>query len=305
MDRILPLMQREWLQHRFGWALMAGIPLLLAAALVAFGQVELGADLVEKAGPNLPLMMAAVSIVGGTAVIFLVVCFSAWIIVAGLARRDHADRSVEFWMSLPVSHTQSLAVPLLVHLLLVPAAALLVGWVVGHLISLLMVGRMAGLGAWFALPWGAMLTATGAVLLRLLAGLPMALLWWSPLILLVVLMTAWFKRWAWVILGVGVGLGSVLLERLFGQPLLAQTLLGYLRQGGHALVNGGQGGFVVGPGLREGADSLALAPSWAWTDFTLSLGDLASPMLLGGLLFAAGCFALLVHWRQRGAAASA
>jgi hypothetical protein len=56
---------------------------------------------------------------------FVILWVSSLIIVSGLARRDHGDRSNEFfWMSLPVGHGTSLAVPLAVHLLLVPAAVL-------------------------------------------------------------------------------------------------------------------------------------------------------------------------------------
>ena len=37
--------------------------------------------------------------------------------------------------------------------------------------------------------------------------------------------------------------------------------------------------------------------------FGLALRALASPLMLGGLLFSAGCFWLLLRWRQRGASA--
>jgi ABC-2 type transport system permease protein len=43
---------------------------------------------------------------------------------------------------------------------------------------------------------------------------------------------------------------------------------------------------------------------WAIHDLGIAVRDLASPLLAGGLLFAAGCFALLVIWRQRGAGAA-
>jgi ABC-2 type transport system permease protein len=41
-------------------------------------------------------------------------------IALGSPRRDHGDRSIEFWLSLPSGHGESLAAPMLVHLLLVP-----------------------------------------------------------------------------------------------------------------------------------------------------------------------------------------
>lgn len=186
-------------------------------------------------------------------------------------------------------------------LLLVPALALLAGLAGGLLVSLVLVTRVVGIGAWVTLPWGDLLPAVLAIAARLLAGLPLALLWLSPLILLVVLLSAWFRRWAWVILGVGLGLGGQLLDRLFGQPLLSEITFGLLRGAGKALVNAGEG-FEMGP--NQGSEGLRLLPAWAWHDFGLALRELPSPLLAGGLLFAAGCFALLIVWRQRGAGAA-
>lgn len=301
MNKLLPLMQREWLQHRFGWMLMVVVPFAIALLLLSFGQLQIGPDTAERVGDKLPPLLAMASIAGSSAVIFLIAGVSSLIIVSGMARRDHADRSIEFWLSLPTTHSASLAAPLLVHLLLVPAAALLLGLAGGLLVSMVLVGRVVGIGEWFTLPWGDLLPAIFAFATRLLAGLPLALLWLSPLILLVVLLSAWFRRWAWVILGVGLGLGGQLLDRLFGQPLLSELTVGLLRQARMALVHAGQG-FQMGP--DDGSEGLRRLPGWALHDFGLALRELPSPLLVGGLLFAAGCFALLIVWRQRGAGAS-
>ncbi|MDO9072750.1 MAG: hypothetical protein Q7U73_05750 [Rubrivivax sp.] len=301
MNKLLPLMQREWLQHRFGWMLMVVVPFGIALLLLAFGQLAIDTDTAERVGDKLPPLLAMASIAGSGVVIFLIAGITSLIIVAGVARRDHGDRSIEFWLSLPTTHSASLAAPLLVHLLLVPALALLLGLAGGLLVSMVLVTRVVGIGAWFTLPWGDLLPAIFAVAARLLAGLPLALLWLSPLILLVVLLSAWFRRWAWVILGVGLGLGGQLLDRLFGQPLLSDVTLGLLRGAGKALVNAGEG-LQMGP--NQGIDGLRLLPGWALHDFGLALRELASPLLAGGLLFAAGCFALLIVWRQRGAGAT-
>lgn len=301
MNKLLPLMQREWLQHRFGWMLMVVVPLGIALLLLSFGQLAIGPDTADRVGNNLPPLLAMASIAGSGAVIFFIAGVSSLIIVSGVARRDHADRSIEFWLSLPTTHSASLAAPLLVHLLLVPAAALLLGLAGGLLVSMVLVGRVVGIGEWFTLPWGDLLPAIFAVAARLLAGLPLAMLWLSPLILLVVLLSAWFRRWAWVILGVGLGLGGQLLDRLFGQPLLSELTVGLLGQARMALVHAGQG-FQMGP--NQGSEGLRLLPGWALHDFGLALRELPSPLLAGGLLFAAGCFALLILWRQRGAGAA-
>ena len=301
MNKLLPLLRREWLQYRFGWALMVAVPLGIALLLLAFGEIQVGADDAERVGDKMASLLAVAAMAGSAAVLFLIACFSSIIIVAGMARRDHSDRSVEFWLSLPATHSASLSAPLIVHLLLVPAVALLAGLAGGLLVSMVLVTRVVGIGAWFALPWLDLLPAVFALAARLLAGLPLALLWMSPLILLVVLLSAWFRSWSWVILGVGIGLGSQLLNRVFGQPLLSDVTLGLLRQARGALVHAGEN-FEMGK--DQGSEGLRHLPSWALNDFFLALKELPSPLLLGGLLFAAGCFYLLVMWRERGAGAA-
>ncbi|MDP1901985.1 MAG: hypothetical protein Q8K96_16255 [Rubrivivax sp.] len=303
MTRLTALMQREWLQHRFGWFLLAAVPLSLSVLLLAFARNAIADSELGAAGA-LPAMLAAASIAGTAAVMFVLAWFSSLIIVSGLARRDHADRSIEFWLSVPVSHSASLGVPLFVHLIIVPAAAIAVGLLGGGVISALLVSRFGGgFGAWLSVPWAQVLPASLAVALRLLAGLPLATLWLAPLVLLVVLLTAWFRRWGWVVLAVGLGLGGWLLKQVFGQPLLNEVTVQLLRHARMALVNGRQGGFHF-DNASQAPQVLQAIPAWALHDFGAALQDLASPLLAGGLLFAAGCFALLVHWRQRGAGAA-
>lgn len=302
MNKLIPLMQREWLQHRNGWLLMVGLPLVLSVLLLGIGQIQVGQE-AEAAGEAWPSLLAAATIGITMAVIFAIAAFSSLVIVSNLARRDHADRSVEFWLSVPVSHSASFAAPLIVHLLLVPAAALAVGMLGGYAISFVVVSRVLDTAAWFGLPWGALFAASVSMLLRLLAGLPLAMLWLSPLILLVVLLTAWFRRWGWVILTVGIGLGSLILEKIFGQPWLMRINGELLKAAGGALIHGDQGGMVVNASSQT-LEALRLLPAWAVEDFGAALQALATPLFPGALLFAAGCFFLLVQWRQRGAGAA-
>lgn len=319
MNPTLSLMYREWLQHRFEWTLEALVPLALALLLLGFAHVQISGDTdlplpvvvigTVTAMPggdtglpaHLPLpLLACACIVAGTALVFLMLSVTSLIVLSGLPRRDHGDRSIEFWLSLPVGDAQSLAVPLLVHLILVPAAALVLGWMGGLLLSAALVTRMAGPAAWLGLPWADLLAATMALALRLLAGLPLAALWLAPLVLLTMLTTAVFRRWGIVLLSVGLGLGGTVLEHLFGQPMLARTLAGLASEGARALAGAGS----VGLSLRPGADPIAALrglPGWALHDFGAALAALASPLLAGGLLVAAACFAGLVRWRQRGA----
>ena len=304
MNLLIPLMRREWLQHRFGWTMLAMVPLALALLLFTFGQVELSDGDMSLPPDVLAVLAATATIAGSTVVIFLTLWVTSLIIVSGLPRRDHGDRSIEFWLSLPISHTQSLGVPLLVHLILVPAAALVVGLLGGYALSLAVVSRVVGFGAWVALPWLDLLFGTLMLWLRLLAGLPLATLWLAPLILLVLLSTALFRRWGLPILAAGFGLGSLALEHLVGQTVLPELVGSLAENAARAMVSASGKGFVFGSG-EDPMQALYRLPGWALHDLGAALVAMASPLLVGGLAFAAACFAALVYWRQRGAGAGA
>lgn len=300
MNKMLPLMQREWLQHRFAWAMLVLVPVALAVLPLSFGQVEFDTAWASQTGPERSLLVATIALLATTVVIFLVVGVTSLFITFGLARRDHADRSIEFWLSLPISHSQSLAVPLLVHLVLVPAAALLAGLAGGYVLSLLLVTRFVGLGDWFALPWGSIVPATLAFTLRLVAGLPLAMLWLSPLILLAMLANALLRRWGVPVLAVALGVGSAVLQGVFGFYGLSEVLLRLVRGAGLSLA--GASGEGVSLDDDKAPDMvLSHLPGWALQDFGAALQNLADPVFVGALAVSAALFAVLVAWRTRGA----
>lgn len=302
MRTCLTLLQREWLQHRFGWSLVLAVPFGLALLVAAFATVQIDVEHLPPQGADLHALAALAVMAGSTLAIFIIGVLTSFIIISGLARRDHGDRSVEFWLSLPVGHGASLGVPLLTHLLLVPAAAIALGWLGGQLLSLLVVGRLAGVGGWLALPWPQLLAASLALAARLLAGLPLAVLWILPIVLVLVLLGAWFKRWGWVVLIVGLGVLGLLWRLATGQGWVIDIARQLLRQAGLALIGaGGRPLKIEGGGAW--LEALSSLPGLAWRDFTAALGALPSPLLLGGLVVSAVCFWLLVRWRQQGAGA--
>ncbi len=303
MNNLIPLMRREWLQHRFAWALLMLLPLALAVLPLAFGQIEIDGPMANHTGADLATLLGMISIVLSAAVIFLLVWATSLFITSSLPRRDHGDRSVEFWISLPTGHAESLAAPLLVHLVLVPAAALLVGLVGGYGISLLLVSRFVGIGEWFALPWGTMLAATLALAARVIVGLPLATLWLAPLILLAMLANAWFRRWGLPVLVVGLSLASALLKGVFGQPMLALLLGALGRNAGLALAGAGGESLSISDKTQP-AQALQGLPAWAWHDLVAALREAASPLFLGVLVVSAALFMALVLWRQRGASSN-
>ena len=296
MNLIFPLLQREWFQHRFGWLMTALVPLLLVVLLLGFGKVEFDGDGVPPA-QALAAIATALSVVGMT----LLYTVTGLVTVVGLARRDHADRSVEFWLSLPIGHARSFAVPMLVHLVLVPLAAIALGLLIGALTSALLVSRVHGFEQWLALPWSDALQAAAAGLLRLWTGWPMAVLWLLPVVLVAMLLHAWMRRWGLVIFGLALALGNSPLGEWFG--------LHHLNYGVQRLLAGAARSFVSGyaqvdtnnKNSAQLIQNLAQASHWVLIDIWGSVRGLASPKLAAGLGVAALCFAGLVHWRRRGA----
>lgn len=303
MNNLLPLMRREWLQHRFAWAMLMLVPLALAVLPLAFGSIELDDDMARRTGSDLAAMLGSISIVLSAGVIFLLVWVTSLFIITSLPRRDHADRSVEFWLSLPTGHAESFAAPLLVHLVLVPAVAMGAGLLSGYALSLLLVTRMVGFGEWLAMPWNSVVPGTLALAARVIAGLPLATLWLSPLILLAMLSTALFKRWGLPVLLVGVGIVSTLMDFVFRQPLMSETIGRLGRNAGLALAGASGQGLTINDEMPV-AQALEGMASWAWRDLLAALREAGSPLFLGVLVVSLGLFMALVWWRQRGAGAA-
>lgn len=299
MKTFLTLLRREWLQHRFGWALLALVPLALALLLLGFGSIELDTAPEERHGEAFAAMVALVSIAGTTAVMFVIFWLTSTVLAIGIARRDHQDRSIEFWLSLPTGHTVSLAAPMLVHLLLVPAAALLLGSMSGLVVSLVVVSRLLGFEAWLALPWGSVLAGAAAGVARVIAGVPLAALWLAPLTLVLLLFGAWFKRWAIPLALLSVGLGSVLLDSYFQQPLLVPMLSRIGDSALHAFASPGtfQAGGIKTP--ADVLDAVGQLPAWAVEDLVHSWRRAWSWSFAAGLAVTGALFALLVDWRRR------
>lgn len=300
MKNLIPLMRREWLQHRFAWALLVLVPLGLAILPLTFGSIEVDGAESGRSPEDLALMVGSLTMLISTAVIFLLLWVTSVFIAMGTPRRDHADRSVEFWLSLPTGHSESLTAPLLVHLLLVPMAAVLAGMVCGVLISFVTVGRLTSVADWFALPWGSLIVAMSALMARVIAGLPLATLWLLPLLLLAMLANAFFKRWGLPVLVVGLTLGSTLLDRVFGQPLLFNTVQALGRNAGLSLMGASGSGVAINAETPP-SEALAGMPAWAMHDLGAALQALLSPLFLGSLAASGLLFYGLVLWRQRGA----
>lgn len=302
MNPTLALLRREWLQHRFGWLLMATLPTALLLLLGAFGNISIPSGDGDLTVQTKASITALAVLLLPSALHLAIFWAAALIFMAGLARRDHADRSVAFWLSMSIGHAQSLATPLLVHLILVPLAALGVGALSGAVVSAALLARMGDAVDWSSLPWAALYTGQLALVGRLALGALLAVLWLSPLILAVIALGAWFGRWGLVIGAVGLGLGSGIMDKWFGQPWLWNLLAGLVDRGSRSVINAR--GEPIAAGQSETVENvLRLLPQWVAGDALDALGLLASPWLVGALAASACLFALLVQWRRQGAQA--
>ena len=301
------LLQREWMQHQRGWWVVMAVPVIVLLLVAIYGDVNITLDADDDTSvirtPSALLM--AMGSLGGLAIGNLALSwFSSLVQASGLARRDLQDRSIEFWLSLPVGNAQSLGATLLTHLLLAPWLALLVGAAGGFVVSLVVVMKAWGISAWLTLPWGGLALGLVAVLLRLAAGLVLATLWVAPLVLVVMAASAWLKRWGLPVVAAVIGVSGVVLDKFFDWPVVWDTLQIIGRSVLRSFFGNDRDG---GPQLRHVADAegatqiLQALPSWAMQDLGLALHAMLSPVFAIGLVVAVAAFMLLVLRRSRGA----
>ena len=291
-SRFQTLLLREWMQHKRGWLITLFLPIGLFLVLLPFGQVDGNPD-----GPPLEVALAMMAFT--SLGVFSIAWISAMFQLPGLARRDVQDRSIEFWLSLPASHAESVAAPLLAHGLLVPIAGLLVGACFGPLVAAGLMVKLAGFSAFAAVPWGTALAAVVPVVLRGLLGVVLMSLWLAPLLLITMVASAWLKRWGIPAVALVVGVGGLVLDKVYGLTIVWDLL--------NAQTTGASAAFVADPDtLGRQVQTLAHQPklplevaAMAWHDGLRALQDLASPHFIGGLIVAAACFALLVYKRSQ------
>ena len=288
--RFNTLILREWMQHKRGWLITMLAPPAIFLALLPFGQVE-------GISEHGPLGVALLGLLICTAAVFGISYAAALFQLPGLARRDQQDRSIEFWLSLPASHSESIGATVLMHALLVPLAAALVGFAFGGLIASGLVIKTGGLSSWAAVPWFSAIGIAIPVLLRGLLGIVLMSLWLAPLMLIVMTASAWLKRWGVPAVGIAVGVSGLVLDKIYGLRIVWEVLGAQFEGAGNALLASPESlGQQMQQMERTGTPLSTLA--WAREDALLALQGLASPHLIGGLLVAAGCFALLVYKRN-------
>lgn len=293
MNNFRTLLLREWLQYKWVWTGIIGVCLALMAAAVSVSTI----DEVDLLTPEPILLIGA----GITLVLVMTVVLmaTAWQLLL-LPRRDQQDRSIEFWASLPGSDSASIAAPLVAHGLLMPLGALVVALAAGLPIGLWLAARELGWAVVDQIGWGPLLQAWGWLSLRLMAGLVLAALWLSPLMLLAMAATAWLRLWG-AALVISVGTVFVNLYQVQAvKQLIGAQLLG-VRTAFISSVPKGSVNFNDEDGfpLAQFFEALVQVPQWVRQDVINALGDAAQPQFIGGLVVAALCFGLLVLQRRR------
>lgn len=296
MQAFKTLLKREWMQHRYGWLLMGGIPLLLTLLLATFSPIQFEVD--HKLPP--PEQIAVMFSAGYTFFLMVLIGCALVFQAPGLARRDLQDRSIEFWLSLPNSHTASVGATVLTNVWLLPLMAFGISAAGSAIGALIVIARLHGLGALVHMSWGSVLTMLLVGQARLALGLVLGTLWLSPFLLGTMALSAWLKRWG-VVVGAGLLLiGSQILDKAYQMPWLQDQLLSQAEHANWAFLPMMQGQKDFDAGPRDPiVHMLSDFGHWMAQDTALVLGDLATPRFIITLALAAGCFALVVLRRAR------
>lgn len=293
-SRFLTLMQREWMQHHRGWLMLMFIPVGLFLLILPFGEVQL-----DEKIPPMPL--AAVALMATAAVVFMLSYAGAMFQLPGLARRDRQDRSIEFWLSLPASHSESIGATVLMHAFLIPLMALAVGAGLGLLSAVAMVVKVYGFAALTEPSWTSLVLAALVVLARGAVGVVLMTLWLAPLFMALMAASAWLKRWGVPVLIGGVLILGGVLKEVYDNRIVFDLLQRQFLGAGSALL-GDPGGMnpLENAQPELSGEFVKLVSRWAWHDIQATLGQLLSVHFIGGLLLAAACFGLLVLKRRQG-----
>jgi hypothetical protein len=292
-ERFKGLLLREWMQHKRGWALTLFALPVLFLLMLPWGNMHLGP--VEQ---PLPIAVSAAVMTG---LVMLATCLVVtglqW---SGLARRDVQDRSIEFWLSLPGTHTESLAATLLAHGVLLPMAALLASLGVGAVIAVAVLLKMLGFAGLAGLSVGAWLGMVLPMVLSFVIGVPLMMLWLAPFVLALMAASAWLKRWGLPALGVAVLGGGVYLEKVQGTRIVWDLLKAQFTGAAHALLGNSQKLEAGWKDFLLTGEPIPDFLSQVLKDLGSSFAGLASANLVGGLTVAAACFGLLILKRRRG-----
>ncbi|MGM9515470.1 hypothetical protein ACS5PK_14530 [Roseateles sp. DB2] len=294
-QRFKTLIQREWMQHRLGWLLVMLVPPALILLLMPLQGPIVDGDNT----PPPPVVVAAIAMLGSVVGVFALSWIVSMFQLPGLSRRDQQDRSVEFWLSLPATHVESIGATVLTHALLVPLAAMAVGLVCGPVMAAAAMLKIHGFAGFSAVPWGGLMGMAFLGWLRLSIGLLLMTLWLAPLFMALMAAAAWLKRWGVPVLIGGTVILANVLDKLYQNRVVAQLLKAQFEGAGKALFNASMTLEGRGAAQQLEHESFARLLQLMLHDLGAAFAQLASPHFVGGLALAALCFHLLVLKRRQ------
>ncbi len=292
MSKFNTLLLREWMQHRTGWLILFfSLPAFVFVALWFPNTVQIDGDLPD------PLALAAIATMASTFVVGALAVLVATFQAPGLAWRDVQDRSIEFWLSLPVGHVPAIGATLLAHVFAMPLAALAAGWLCSLVIGPQVIVKLHGLGALAGMPWGTLAAFDLQFLLGMAAGLVLATLWLLPFLMLTMVAAAWLKRWGTPVVVAGLGGAHLLLAQVYGITWIGDVSRALMTEAGHAVFRAGRLDFHSAAQLSAWVVD---ASRWQIDENTwAALRSLGQPLFVGAMAVSAACFGLLVLRRQR------
>lgn len=296
MNRFAWLLRREWMQHHRGWLMLALIPFALALLVLPVGSIEL--DEGPPPAPMLALLASSIYLFGLLMLMAAAVVFQT----AGLARRDQQDRSIEFWVSLPTGHAQSVAATLLMHFVLMPMLVLAIAFACAQVVGAIVVVKLLGVAELRSLLDPGWWAYAAALLLRLAIGVVVAALWISPLALALMASASWLKGWGIPALGAGVVALGLLVKQFLGSAIVFTALQRWGTECLAALLPLVTKEDDIKRALKSSGLSLDNYTAWLLGDIAVMLRDLFTPAFAAGLLVAAIGFGLVV-WRRAGGGA--
>lgn len=294
-QRFLTLMQREWMQHRIGWLLVMLVPPALILLLMPLQGPIVDGD----AHVPPPVAVAAVAMLGSMAGVFALSWIVSMFQLPGLSRRDQQDRSVEFWLSLPATHVESIGATVLTHALLVPMAAMAVGLVCGPVMAAAALLKIHGLAGFGQVPWSGLMGIAVLGWLRLSIGLLLMTLWLAPMFMAMMAAAAWLKRWGVPVLIGGTVIIANVLDKVYHNRIVAELLKTQFEGAGKALFNASMTLEGRGAAQQLEHESFASLLQLMLHDLGVAFAQLASPHFVGGLALASLCFYLLVLKRRQ------
>jgi len=286
--RFKTLMLREWLQNRWTWLIATGSLPALVLLVLPFGQVQFPDELPAH---HVALTVVCFSAAAAALIAWVTTLFTA----SGLARRDVQDRSIEFWLSLPSTHSEHVGAQYLMHAWVFPIGALLLGLVAGNVLTPLMLVKWQGFAVLASIDWASVVRIVLVFVGIALVAMTALALWLSPVLLTIMAASAWVKRLALPLLVVA----GALLANL---PMTQGPVRAFVGRWAELAGTPVDGVFRVVATLavpQHEWERLALPPKEAGSFFVELARDLATPQFVASLMVAALGAALIIAKRRR------